>query len=288
MTETKITEKATVNPIDTKEAHSGDKAATFCRIMRHKDAPTAFNALVITQLLEWKLLEPDEINPQDLDTYETYIQYLIKASQKAKMYQAAFKAAFANNPWSYDKSVEAQYTPAELASKFPTALALKKILNEDLTFLFRAEPARHYLRLIERESGKKQVLRVIQTERSIDEINSDAAKAPEILPRFEAVQLDQERVALLIDWVDGSVPANSEEAELCLSNVSELADVPMTEYDFYGGNFLITTDLSGTKRAKYVDQDIPVTIAQKGYSINDKNDRLQAIEAGKQRLILQS
>lgn len=197
-----------------------------------------------------------------------------------------FLTGFNSDPWNFDGCVEGEYMEAELTDKFPRAEAIQTALDEPLKFLFRAEPGEFYLRLIAREDGRRQVIRIIDTDRTIQEINADAQRAPAIIPRFEAVRLRDNTTALLIQWAEGHMPSTPEEKALCLTHAEELLGVPIDSYDLWAGNFLVSDEIDPTTkepRVFYIDNDIPETIAQRGY--NDvTEERKKSFEEGKEKM----
>ena len=121
------------------------------------------------------------------------------------------------------------------------------------------------MRLVIREDGRRQVLRIIDTDRDVDEINQDAKKAPPVITPFEAIKLPDGKTGLLIDWVEGHIPTSSEEEALCLTHAEELLRVPIDSYDLWGGNFLVAENFDGGKKIYNIDSDIPEAIAKGGY-----------------------
>jgi hypothetical protein len=249
-----------------------NKAATYCDLMSRKDAPHSFIVNVLNQLKRWKLV--DQVDISRIISYEESDEILSQAKSKAEKEEPEFIQAFNENPWNYNKSVEGEYKPEELSDKFPRAIELQKILPENLHFLFRAEPAASYLHLIIREDGKRQVLIITESDRNIDDINQDAKNAPSIIPKLEAVKFTDGQIGLLIDWIDGHPPTNSEERALCLRRAEDLLQVPMNSYDLWPGNFLIIQDkMNGNSIPYYIDSDVPKVIAQKGLSPETSTSR---------------
>lgn len=256
------------------EATPGRKAHTFCSLMHHSDAPVSFNRQVVVRLKEWHLIGDD--TPENLGGHAEMIQIINVAKGRAGQEELDFREAFQRHPWNFDGSVEGQYLEEELADKFPRALELKQMLGERLSFLFRSEPGTFYLRLIVREDGRRQVLRIADSDRSVEAINQDAARAPSIVPNFEAVRFSDGKTGLLIEWIEGHLPTTEEEKALCLERSEELLAVPIDSYDLWAGNFLISEGLdpvSGSPKPYYIDQDIPRAIAQYGYSPETMQDR---------------
>lgn len=267
------------------EFSEGDKASTFCEIMRHPDAPASFNTQLIKQVKEWGLVDLN-VNPP-VNDYKEVRKVLWDADAEAQKNSPQFVKAFRENPWNFDWCVEGEYAEEELADHFPMALELKKLLPDNPKFSFRAEPAQSYLQLITREDGRRQVIRMAETSRDVEVVNEDARKAPSIIPPFEAVKLSDGKTALLIQWIEGHMPHTSEEEMLCLTRAEQLLEVPINSYDLWAGNFLISDQVdanTGQHKVFYIDRDIPETIAEKGYSQDISEERRQAFKVGKAKM----
>jgi len=264
-----------------------DKAGTFCQIMCHQDAPASFNTKVLKRLKRWGLLAEDIDPAVVVGNYEEFRKLMWQAKAAAEKGSLKFIEAFNTDPWNFDGCVEGEYAEAELADKFPIAASLQTALqDEQLRFLFRAEPGEFYLRLVTREDGKRQVIRMVDTDRTIEEINADAQRAPSIIPKFEAVRLQDDRTALLIQWADGHMPSTPEEIALCLTHAEELLGVPIDSYDLWAGNFLVSEEVDPTTKEPkvfYIDRDIPETIAQRGYG-EVTDERRKIFEQGKEKM----
>lgn len=263
----------------------GDRANTFCKIMRHPDAPESFNFQVLKQLKGWRLVDP--LSNPDLRNYEEFRKVVWGAETEAEKESPPFVEAFNANPWDFNWCVEGEYLEDELPDRFPTALKIRVALPDNVRFSFRAEPAQFYLRLVTREDGRRQVIRPVDTTRKIDDINEDAKKAPSIVPPFEAVKLEDGRTVLLIQWMEGHMPKTDEERALCLTHAEELLSIPVDSYGLWAGNFLVSDQLDEvTKQPKifYIDRVIPETIAGKGYSQEIPEERRRTFEAGKEKM----
>lgn len=275
-----------LHTIERKPLTPNDKAKTFCQIMRHPDAPSSFNTQVLQRLKKWGLLAEDIDPATVVGNYEEFRKLMWQAEAAAEQGSSKFIEAFNNDPWNFDGCVEGEYTETELNDKFPRAIELRTVIGEPLRFFFRAEPGKFYLRLVTREDGRRQVLRIVDTNRTVEEINADAQIAPTIIPRFEAVKLKDNRTGLLIQWVDGHMPFTPEEKALCLTHAEELLDVPIDSYDLWAGNFLVSEHVDPTTnepRVFYIDKDIPETIAQKGYG-ETTEVRRESLEKGKEKM----
>ena len=258
------------------EPASADKVDTFCSIMKHPDAPVSFNIQVMQRLKDWGLIEGIDLSiAQDYDLFRQTIGQAREKTAKEGLDDQLFET----NPWNFDGCIEGEYSEDELPDKFPTASMLKESIGEQVKFAFRAEPGEFYLRLVIREDGRRQVIRVVNTERSIEEINADAANLPSIIPDFEAVKLKDGRTTLLIEWIDGEMPKSSEEKALCLTHAEELLRVPIDSYDLWAGNFV----LDAQSNVYYIDKDIPETIAQSGYS-ETTDERRTTFEQNKEKM----
>lgn len=269
------------------EPSASDKADTFCKIMRHSDAPASFNVQIIQRLKEWKLIDENYDPTGVLGNYEEYRKVIWAAEAEAEKSPLPFIKAFGENPWNFDGCVEGEYTEAELPEHFPRATEIQKILPGDTKFSFRAEPGEFYLRLVIREDGRKQVLRIVNTTRDAEAINADAKQAPSIIPPFEAIKLSDGKTGLLIQWVEGHMPSTPEEKALCLTHAEELLKVPIDSYDLWAGNFLLSDEVdakSNLPKVYYIDKDIPETIAEKGYDLEIPEDRKQAFISGKEKM----
>lgn len=251
------------------EIAPADKARTYCKLMRAERAPISFNRAVAQQYIEWGLVKPDEISEELVADYRKFRQLSGEVEKRIGSGGAEFLERFNEKPWNFDGCVEGAYERGELAEKFPVALQVGMALGEECRYLFRAEPGVCYLNLVERPDGKRQVLRIIKTDRTVEEINADAAVAPDIIPAFEAVKLPDGTTGLLIEWIDGRMPSTEEEKTLCLIQAEKLLGIPMDSFDVWAGNFLIVdADEEGgaTARVYYIDRDVVETIAEKGYS----------------------
>lgn len=267
------------------EFSEGDKASTFCKIMRHPDAPASFNTQLIKQVKEWGLVDLN-LNPL-VNDYKEVRKVLWDADAEAQKNSPAFVKAFNENPWNFDWCVEGEYAEEELVDHFPLALELKKLLPDNPRFSFRAEPGEFYLQLVTREDGKRQVIRIVDTPRDVEAINEDAKKAPSIIPPFEAVRLSDGKTALLIQWIEGHMPQTPEEEMLCLTHAEQLLEVPIDSHDLWAGNFLVSDQIDtsiGQPKIFYIDRDIPETIAEKGYRQEIPEERRRAFEAGKEKM----
>ncbi len=263
----------------------GNKARTFCQIMRHPDAPASFNTQLIKQVKEWGLVGSD-VNPA-VDNYKEVRKVLWKAEEEADKNSPPFIKAFNENPWNFDWCVEGEYTEEELADYFPLAIQLKELLPGNSRFSFRSEPGEFHLQLVTREDGRRQVIRTVDTSRDLEDINEDAKKAPPIIPPFEAVRLSDGKTALLIQWIDGHMPITPGEEMLCLTHAEQLLEVPIDSYDLWAGNFLVSDQIdesTGQPKVFYIDRDIPETIAEKGYTKEISKERKQAFEVGKEKM----
>lgn len=259
-----------------------DKASTFITIMRHPDAPEAFNRNVVSQLQRWHLLE-EQIDEDIYTDYEEFRKLTWLAEGNVEDGNTDFNIAFAEDPWNFDRSVEGEYGNVEL-EKFPRADELKGILGKKTKFLFRAEPGQFYLRLIVREDGTRQVLRTVDTVRSVEQINSDVSNIPDVIPNFEAVRFSDEKTGLLIDWVEGELPSGEDEKALCLTHAEELLTVPMDSYDLWAGNFVISQNSEGDRKPYYIDSDIIKIIAQKGLQPDTIEQRKPLFDTGKKKM----
>ncbi len=268
------------------ESTPNSKAKTFCQIMRHPDAPISFNIQVLERVKRWGLLAED-IDPSTIvGNYQEFGRLLWQARTAAEQGSLKFLGGFNSDPWNFDGCVEGEYSAAELTDKFPTAVALQTALGEPVKFVFRAEPGQFYLKLVVREDGRRQVIRMVDTERTIEEINADAQRAPTIVPRFEAIELPDNKTALLIQWVEGHKPSSFAEKAICLTQAEELLGVPIDIYDLWAGNFLISEEVDSATnepRVFYIDRDIPETIAQKGYG-EVSDERKKIFQQGKEKM----
>ncbi len=269
---------------ETVEAPVSIRARTFCQLMQSQSAPSSFNAQVIKQLKEWKLINSNIELP--LGNNREVRKVINEAHDEAEKNSPEFIKAFRENPWNFDWSVEGEYQDDELVTLFPIALEIKKILPDNPRVSFRVEPGGYYLKLLTREDGKRQVIRIIDTPRDIAQINYDAKKAPSIIPPFEAIRLSSGEIALLIQWMEGHVPSTNEEEMLCLKSAEQLLKVPIVSYDLWVGNFLVSDQLdaeSGKPKIFYIDRDIPQAIAKEGLSWRVPRRRRQEFNNAKER-----
>jgi len=262
-----------------------DKVSTFIAIMRHPDAPVAFNREVASQLQRWHLLD-EGVDEESYGNYERFRELMWSARDKAKEVDDTdedYIRAFAKEPWSFDKSIEGEYGDEEL-EKFPRAKELKNLLGDKTKFLFRAEPGQFYLRLLVREDGRRQILRTVDTDRSTEQINADTDNIPDVIPHFEAVRFSDGKTGLLIDWIEGELPLGENEKALCLIHAEELLTVPMDSYDLWAGNFVIAQVPDGDRKPYYIDSDVIETIAKEGLHPATSEQRKPLFEEGKKKM----
>lgn len=261
------------------------KAQTYCALMRHKDAPLNFRIQVIRQLQEWQLVNL-HTGLEQLSDYSNFNHIVVQAREKANMGNAEFVNAFNQNPWNFDKSVEGEYGLSELDKLFPRALEINALKGDGLKFLFRSQPGEFYLQLVVTPDGKRFVLRVVDSERTIEQINQDANISPPIIPRFEAMRFSDGKTGLLIEWINGHTPEPNQRT-LCLQYAEQLLQVPIDSYDLWRGNFLVATesDVQYNPRIYYIDNDIPETIARYGLSPETAAQRKTLFEEGSEKFL---
>jgi hypothetical protein len=138
---------------------------TFCQTMIHPDAPRVVRQEFINLIQGWGVLSsiPETFDINDYNQVQQCRFAAIRTIESG----TSVGSGFLQRPWNYDFSLQGEYGDDELEGLFPTALQLKSILPENLKFHFRIMPASQSVRLVERENGKIQVVRITQTERSI-------------------------------------------------------------------------------------------------------------------------
>ncbi len=242
------------------------RAAAFCQTVALPDAPVSFNLAVLGKLKSWDLVE--SYGHEDANNNAKFRSLLSDARAKAEANSLQFNAAYEADGWNNEDPVDGEFTDTELQSKFPRGLELKSILGTEAKIIFRKFPSEYPLHIVSREDGREQVLRIVDTARTIEEINSDSANTPDIIPRFEALRFADGKTGLLIDWVGGRRPETPEEKGLCVAAAEESLS-KIIEYDrnYWSGNYVISNakdDLSNPK-VFYVDSDIPERIAKEGF-----------------------
>jgi hypothetical protein len=264
-----------------------DKAVVFCSAMGNPTSPMDFRLKVVDILKDWTLLDKGFELTNNSDGSSEYRKVILDAQNKAEENSLEFNLAFLENPLKDNGFVEGNYTEDELPRIFPRAEDIKNVLNENVNFSFRADQG-NYLRIVNREDGKRQVIRFMDSKRDADTINNDAKKVPEIVPPFEAITLPDGKIGLLIQYIDGHPPSTLEELELCSNQVEGLLRVPVDDYDFWGGNFVITEQVdsvTGLPKVFYVDQDIPKKIAENGYALDITDEKRQAFDASREKML---
>lgn len=248
--------------------------------MNSERAPKSFNEAVAQRFADQGLIQPEEITQEILENNTKFREFCLKVRNNIENAGADFLIKFQKQPQNFDGCIEGFYQEEELDQKFPLAKDIRLRIGDDCRYIFRAEPAGFYLNIVERADGRRQVIRVVDTDRSESQVCIDAAIAPPILPKFEAFRLENGQTALLIDWIDGRKPNTKEEKQKCLTESIWLLVIPLEKYDFWANNFVIQ---KGTDEAYYIDRDTIETIAEQGYVVPD-DERIAIFEENKEKM----
>ena len=193
----------------------------------------------------------------------------------------AFKAQGKEDPSKSGVYLE-DFLKSRLPDLFPEAAELERQLGEDLQFFIWLRKDELPIFIVQREDGKKSVLRLVySTSRSIEDINSDIPKRPSLIPNFTPVSFGEGRIGVLIDFINGHPPVTDEEKQLCKDESQKLLDIPMLEYDGADINFIIE---EGTGKPYYVDRDAIEGIVRNGLSPETAESRRGVLERGMKRM----
>jgi len=186
---------------------------------------------------------------------------------------------------------KAEYKQEELAEKFPQALELQKYLGADTKFNIYIHGTGEFY-IVERSDGKKQTLRLMKTERSIDDIKKDLLQQPTVLPPMQVQQLNDGSIAILAEWANGHPPESLGEIKVCEQAAESLLTLPWeksnpnTPFDLNRTNFIVEEPLKTDEQCKvfYVDNDLPELLVQLGLSLDIPQRRIDLLNAGKKKL----
>lgn len=256
----------------------------YCSNMALVNPPEAYRKLVIKQLQDWKLL--GEVQPTDISDRDKYSKLVFTAMSESEKNSVEFNDAFKHDPWNQDKAMEGPYSEEELATYLPDALELRKILGENVGAIFHMEPNNQIVEIIVRADGTRQVLNTVPLKRNFTDIQTDVANAPKIIPKTEVHMFGEDTVAVLTQWVEGHMPQDEEEVNLCLKKAQELLVIPRFQYDFLPGNFSVSEQVNpqtGEKDVYWVDRDMVEEIIESGYVEPDEKRRA-LFEEGRKKL----
>lgn len=237
---------------------ANDDAYSFCDSVQEDGLPMEFKRWVISLLQRWNLLDADISDLSD-DSYESIlIQLKIKLRDK--------KIIVDSLP-NYSDMYECQYSDEEKQSH-SDFLDLEKALNETVTFKCYFETTT-FTTVIIREDGKRQVFKTLQPKRSFESIQGDLEQALHIFPHFQIFQLESEKLAILVDWIEGHNPQNEEERQKCFQAAEELKSLHneqgtgdwKSNLDLNDSNFKITSE----GRVYYIDQHLILGFINYGF-----------------------
>ena len=185
--------------------------------------------------------------------------------------------------------LEAEYAQEELETTFPQALELQEVEGETLRFKMHAHISGDFY-IVERPGGKREVLRIYDQQRSIDDVKTDLSHAPSVLSAMKAHQFKDGSVGVLQDWIDGHHPKTEEEKALC-RNASDLLltvpweiEEPLTPYDLNVTNFIIAGSATDHPKVYYIDNDLIGVIIRHGLSNEIPQARKELLNKGKEKL----
>ena len=186
---------------------------------------------------------------------------------------------------------EAEFTTEELPTTFPKALELQSLLGSDLKFKFHIHTTGNFY-IVENAEGKKMILRIIGSNRSIEDISRDLVNSPHGLPHMQAHSFSDGSIGVFADWIDGHQPISVQDYEACKHAADSLLVIPVekthpkTNYDFNDTNFIIPTEDSADtqQRAYYVDHDLIEVLIQQGLSRDVPEERIQMLETSRKQL----
>jgi hypothetical protein len=145
----------------------------------------------------------------------------------------------------------------------PIIVDISGILDEKIRCFYRLQSAENPLTIIERADGRRQLIRIIETEKTSEEIDLLSIERPEMIPAFEGVKLKDGRTALMISWVEGNPPESTEERQRCADQLPTMNRVPISGYDFgWIGNFVIEQK---TGSPYFIDSEAIMEIIKLGY-----------------------
>lgn len=191
------------------------------------------------------------------------------------------------NPLSFP--IEAEYAQEELETTFPQGLELQEAEGETLRFKMHAHMSGDFY-IVERPNGKREILRIYDRHRSIDDIKTDLFLVPSVLPTMRAHQFKDSSVGILQDWVNGHHPKTEEEKSLCRDASDSLVTVPweieepLTPYDLNVTNFIIAESVTNQPKVYYVDNDLIGVIVRHGLSDKTPQVRKELLNRGKEKL----
>lgn len=256
----------------------------YCSNMALVNPPEAYRKLVIKQLQDWKLL--GDVAPSDIADRAQYSKLVFTAMSESEKNSEEFNKSFKENPWNQDTAMEAAYSEEEIETYLPDALELRKALGENVGAIFHMEPNNQIVEIIVRADGSKQVLNTVPLKRNFTDVERDVAVAPKIIPKTEVHMFGDNQVAVLTQWVEGHMPQDQVEIDLCLKRAQELLVVPRFHYDFLPGNFSVSNEVNpktGEKDVYWVDRDMMEEIIESGYVEPDEK-RKALFEEGKKKL----
>ncbi len=237
---------------------ANDDAYSFCDSVQVSGLPMEFKLWVVSLLKKWKLLNADVSDLSD----ESYHSVLLQAKEKLTNETVALDSLA-----DYSDTYECQYSNEEKQSH-SDFLALEKAINEVVIFKSYFESTTFTVVII-RKDGKRQVFKTIQPKRPFESIQNDLEKKPQIFPDFQIVKLENEKLAILVDWIEGHNPQNDEERQKCLQAAEELKSLQneqgtgdwKSNLDLNDSNFKITSE----GQVYYIDQHLILGFINYGF-----------------------
>ncbi len=230
------------------------------------EAPADFRSKILSLLKEWKLVNV-ETSEENLDP-ASFINVLHGARAIAEQLGADFLIAYSQAEWKHG-SIESRYTDEEANRVIPLIKEVGDRLKnqgEKVSYIWWFSHGNYPLNLVERNDTRRQVFKIVNTDKTADEINQLSKHRPSIIPPFEALKLSDGRTAVLIEWIDGHYPKSLEDMKLIESRLGELCTVPLApnreEFDLNRTNFKTTEK----NEVFYVDSDLVENIAKMGFS----------------------
>jgi hypothetical protein len=183
--------------------------------------------------------------------------------------QATLELRYRASRTSLSFPLEAGYSFEELSQIVPFALELTEVAGKTAQFKLYLHNT-GYFYIVEHQDGKREVLRLFNTDRPDSQITADLATAPSALPAMRYHRFTDGMLGVLQEWVQGHQPETKEERTMCRSAAASLltipweAEHPNTPYDFNPTNFLVSAGINPC--AHYIDGDIIGILIRHGLS----------------------
>lgn len=213
------------------------EAQGFIESVWMPNLPQEMKKWVLGQLVHWRLIS----QPTDFSD-DTYLKLLAEANKKLQTDEIVLSGL----P-GYEERHEVEYTEDEKKLE-PIFSHLENSLAEKLTFKLYFESI-NFTFIVIRENGTRQVMRITQLQRPLDQIVADIQKVGDLFPPIQLVPLGDGETAVLVDWVEGHMPLNEEERQRCLQAAAPLSKLKraaagtrdwIMELDLNNSNFVIT------------------------------------------------